>query len=245
MSSFLLLNNLDVGRAFAFDPLNRKPEQIADWLLTEYVKKRGGSFNYDPAIKCLYEMFQGRLSLADAKMRCLTTGQPVGRPYNVQAIDCVGPYAVANPSTCYRIGYTAVPVGRAHGRTVYIGLKAPLLRVASGAASVVLPGFRKTSRPVGPQVDVACSIALATFARDDFSEADFEYLDAGEAAEGRRFLRVYSGRERQIYGVDDVDALLDVYVKGVALALESGVTVKDANLRGYRVIDPDQPSMFG
>jgi len=56
---------------------------------------------------------------------------------------------------------------------------------------------------------------------------------------------VHLGREHHVYGADDVDAILDVYVRGVALALETGVSVMEANLRGYRVIDPDQPSMFG
>jgi hypothetical protein len=120
-----------------------------------------------------------------------------------------------------------------------------MVRVANDAASVVLPGFRKSCKPVGPQVDLACSIALAALARDDFAEADFEYLDAGNSVEGKRELHVHRGRDRQVYGLDDIDRILDVYVQGVALALESGAEVKDANLKGYRVIDPDQPSLFG
>ena len=245
MSSFLLLNVLDVGRAFGHTPLRTTPDEVCDWLLTEYALKRGGGFNYDPAIKTLFELFQGRLALEQAKAICATSGNPKGRAHNVEAIGCVGSYAEANRSTCYPIGYTAVAVGRALGKTVYIGIKAPMVRVADGSAFVVLPGFRKGHKPVGPQVDLACSIALAALARDDFSEADFEYLDAGNSCDGKRTLRVHVGREHHVYGADDVDAILDVYVRGVALALETGASVMEANLRGYRVIDPNQPSIFG
>jgi len=245
VSSFLLLNILDVGRAFGHTPLRTTPEEVCDWLLTEYALKRGGGFNYDPAIKTLFALFQGRIALEQAKAICATSGNPKGRAHNVDAIGCAGPYAEANRSTCYPIGYTAVAVGRALGKTVYIGMKAPMVRVANYSAFVVLPGFRKGHKPVGPQVDLACSIALAALARDDFSEADFEYLDAGNSYDGKRALTVHLGREHHVYGADDVDAILDVYVRGVALALETGVSVMEANLRGYRVIDPDQPSMFG
>ena len=244
MSSFLLLNILDVGRAFGQMPLRTTPEEICNWLLTEYARKRGGGFNYDPAIKSLFDLFQGRVTLEEAKTVCATSGNPKGRAHNVDAVSCVGSYAEQNRSTCYPIGYIATPVGRTHGRTVYIGMKVPMVRVARGSAFVVLPGFRKSYRPVGAQIDLACSIALATLARDDFSEADFEYLDAGIGLDGKRFLTVCMGRDHHVYGIEDVDKILDVYVRGIALALDTGVLVRDANLDGYRVIDPDQYSMF-
>lgn len=244
MSSFLLLSNLDVGRAFGADPGAATPESIAKWLLEEYARKPGGGFNYNTAIEALRSLFGGKATTEQAIAYCETHGNPKGRKQNAQVVACIAPYALANLSRCYRKDFAAVPVGRVHGRTAYVGIKAPLVRVGSDGAFVVMPGFRKTYRPVAREIDVACSIALATLARDDLAEADFEYLDAGLSDKEGRILQAFHGRDRHIYSADDVDALLDVYVRGVALALESGISVREANLRGYRVIDPDQTAFF-
>ena len=96
----------------------------------------------------------------------------------------VAPFALSNKSACYRIGNTAVAVGRIGGHSVYIGIKSPMVRVNDGKAYVVMPGFRRSFRPTEPEIDVACSIALANLARDDFADADFEYLYAGPGASG-------------------------------------------------------------
>jgi hypothetical protein len=99
-------------------------------------------------------------------------------------------------------------------------------------------------RPVEAQIDFARSVALANFARDDFADADFEYLYAGPGWSGKREFRAIRGRDRKIFSPDEVDALLDVYVRGVALAIEAGVEVKQPNLSGYQVIDPREPMFF-
>jgi hypothetical protein len=125
-----------------------------------------------------------------------------------------------------------------------MAVKAPLVRVQDGEIFVVVPGFRLAHRPVGLEIDVAASLALATFGRDDFSEADYEYLDCSRGSSGERELSVYKGRERRIFNLDEVDHLLDLYVKGLALAIEAGMTAQKPNFRGYRVIDPEQPRML-
>ena len=244
MSSLLFLNVLDFARAFGSDPEKATPEEIADWLLTEYARKAGGGFNYNPAIETLRDLFRGAADYEAAVRRCISTGNPKGRRQNSEAIKVVAPYATSNLSTCYPIGFTAVVVGRIKGKNVYIGIKAPFVRVVHDGAFVVMTGFRMSNRPGERQIDLACSVALANFARDDFASADFEYLYAGPGLSGHREFRAIRGRERKIFDRDNVDALLDVYVRAVALTMEAGVEVREPNLRGYRIIDPRQPTIL-
>jgi hypothetical protein len=217
---------------------------VAHWLLAEYLKKHRGGFNYNPAINMTFELFRGNLGPEQAELYCLTNGNPKGRRQNVEAIKRISSYALSNISTCYKIGFRAVEVGRIKGQHVYIGIKAPMVRVLHDEAFVVMPGFRMSHRPVEVEIDVACSIALATFTREGYDEADFEYLYAGPGVSGQREFRSIKGKERRVFNNDEVDALLDVYVRGVALALDSGVESRPANLKGYSVIDPSQSSMF-
>src|ERR1019366_7478689 len=99
-------------------------------------------------------------SIDAAVLYCLTTGNPKGRRQNAEAVKCVAAYAIRNVSKCYRIGFTAVAVGRVRGEPVYVGIKAPMLRILGDDVFVVMPGFRMSHRPLEPEIDVACSIAL-------------------------------------------------------------------------------------
>lgn len=245
MANLLLLNVLDVGRALGLDPRRATPELVAQWLITEYAKRRAGKFNYNPATNTLYDLFRGMHTFDSAALYCMTKGNPKGREQNVAAIKMVAPYAIQNISTCYRIDFSAVAVGRVKGRTVYVAIKAPIVRVVHDEAFVVLPGFRMSYRPVETEIDVACSIALAHFARDDFAGADFEYLYAGPGVSGKREFRSIHGKDRKVFDKSEVDALLDVYVRGVGLAIDSGVDVREPSFRGYRIIDPREPTFFG
>jgi hypothetical protein len=244
MSSLLLVNVLDTARALGINPLGATPESVARWFLENYLGPRGGGFNYDPAISVTYDLFRGALTAEDAVLHCLTNGNPKGRRQNADAARAIAPYALGNISTCYKIGRAAVVVGRISGDNVHVGIKAPMVRVVHDQAFVVLPGFRMTHRPQEPEIDVACSIALANFGRDDFESADFEYLYSGPDASGSRAFRAIHGRDRRIYDRDAVDALMDVYVKGVALVKEAGVDLTRPDLRGYRIIDPREPGLF-
>jgi hypothetical protein len=244
MSSIFLVNVLDVARSLGIDPRRATPEMVAAWLIEQYLRKRGGGFNYDPAIGATFDLFRGVHTFDSAVLHCLTNGNPKGRRQNADAIKEVAPYALANVSTCYRLGHSAVVVGRVAGENVYVGIKAPMVRVVHDEAYVVMPGYRMSFRPHEPEIDVACSIALATFGRDDFADADFEYLYSGPDITGRRSFRAIKGRERHVYDRDAVDALLDVYVRGVALVLEAGLPASRPDLRGYRIIDPREPGLF-
>ena len=244
MSSILFLNVLDVSRSLGHVPTKATPDSVAAWVIDEYQRKPGGGFNYDPAIGTTYDLFRGVHTIESAVLHCLTHGNPKGRRQNADAIKAVASYALANVSTCYRIGHTAVVAGRLAGKNVYIGIKAPIVRVVHDEAYVVMPGFRMSYRPAEPEIDVACSIALATFGRDDFASADFEYLYAGPDIAGKRGFRAIKGRERKVYYRDAVDALIDIYVRGIALVIEAGFDAPQPNLRGYKIIDPHEPRML-
>jgi hypothetical protein len=244
MSGVNLVNVLDVARSLGINPTKATPEMVAHWLITEYLKKRRGGFNYNPAINMTFELFRGNINADQAELFCLTNGNPKGRRQNVEAIKQISSYALSNVSTCYKIGFRAIVVGRINGEQVYVGIKAPMVRVLHDEAFVMMPGFRMSHRPVEAEIDVACSIALATFAREGYDEADFEYLYAGPGLSGQREFRSIKGRERRVFNGEEVDALLDTYVKGVALALDGGIESRPANLKGYSIIDPRQSTIF-
>lgn len=238
------MNFLDVARCLGDDPLNARPDDIAAFMRREF-RPGGGGFNYNTSITSLLDLFSGRKSVEDAVAYCSTRGAPAGRIPNCEAVEIAGSYAVTQPSNCYRIPFSAVPIGRLPGgQTSFMAIKAPLVRVQGSDVFVVVPGFRLGHRPVGIEIDVAASLALATFARDDFSEADYEYLDCSRGLSGERELSVYRGRDRRIFDLDEVDALLDRYVQGLALAIENGMEARAPNFRGYHIIDPNQPRML-
>lgn len=244
MSGIRLLNVFDVSRSLGRDPFNATPESVARWVVDQYLSKRCGGFNYDPSFEATYDLFRGAATRIGAVGYCQTHGNPKGCRQNAAAVAIVADYALANISDCYRIAFTAVEAGRVRGKTIYIGIKAPMVRVRNREAFVVVPGFRMSHRPMEIEIDVACSIALAHLARDDFSGADFEYLYAGPGTSGKRDFRAIQGRDRQIFDREAVDLLLDIYVKGIALAVDAGAELRPPRLSGYRVIDSDQPSIF-
>lgn len=244
MSSPLLTNFLDIARALGPDPLNADPSDISKFIETE-LRSRGGAFNYNPAIGCLSDLFSGKISADDAVKHCLTNGAPAGRKPNSEAIQIVASFAAEHISSCYEIRFTAVPIGRlSNDSTAFMGIKAPIVRVEQGEAMVVVPGFRLGHRPKGIEIDVAASLALATYARDDFSEADYEYLDCSRGISGERELRAYRGKDRRIFDLDEVDHMLDLFVRGLAYALQNGVAAQKPNFRGYKIFDPNQPRML-
>lgn len=244
MASLLLMNFLDVARCLGNEPLNARPENIAAFMKREF-RPGGGGFNYDAAIKSLPDLFRGAASVEEAIGYCASHGAPAGWKPNCEAIEIAGSYAASQRSTCYRIPFSAVPIGRlSGGRTAFMAIKAPLVRVQNDDVAVVIPGFRLGHKPIGIEIDVAASLALATFARDDFAEADYEYLDCSRGPLGHRELSVYRGRDRMIFTLDEIDHFLDIYMRGLSLAIDAGMTANNPNFRGYHVIDPNQPRMI-
>jgi len=241
MSGFLLANVLDAARSLGPKPSDATPEAVRDWFLSEYLAKRGGGFNYDPASFAAYELFRGAASKELAVRYCKTNGNPKGREQNASAIAAVADYALANISRCHRIGFLAVEVGRAHGKSVYVGIKAPFMRVIARDARVIVPGFRMSHRPNEAEIDVVCGITRAHLARDDYAASDIEYLHAGPGPDGKRLFRPILGRERTLPSADEVDGLLDVYVRGIALLMVAGLESSPPNFKGYQVRNLDEP----
>ncbi len=244
MSSLLLTNFLDIARSLGSQPEKATPESVAHFIKKE-LGPGGGLFNYNTSINSLAALFKGDLCVEDAEDYCLRHGAPAGRKQNADAIRLAGSYAAGEKSNCYKIPFSAVPVGRLSGnRTVYMAIKAPLVRVRNGSVFVVVPGFRLGHRPQGAEIDVAASFALANFGRDDFDAADYEYMDCSRGSSGERELQIYRGKDRRIYSLDEVDNFLGIYVRGLAIAVDGGMEARAPNFRGYRVIDPDQPRMI-
>lgn len=244
MSSVLLMNFLDVARSLGQDPLNATPPMVAGFIKREF-RRTGGTFNYNSAIKVLPGLYSGNMSVEQAEDFCMSSGSPAGRVQNSNAVRIAGAYAVTQKSNCYKIPMTAVPVGRlSDGRTAFMSIKAPLVRVCHGKSFIVVPSFRLGHRPIGIEIDVSASFAMANFARGDFGEADFEYLDGGRGLSGERELQVHLGRDREIFDIDAVDYLLGVFVKGLELSIFEGVSAPVPNFKGYKIVDPDQPHML-
>jgi len=244
MASLLLMNFLDIARCLGPNPLNAQPSDIATFMKREF-RSGGGGFNYNPSITSLYDIFRGAVTAEDAIEYCSRAGAPAGWKPNSEAIAIAGSYAASHRSSCYKIPFTAVPIGRLPtGQTAYMAIKAPLVRVKGTEKYVVVPGFRLGHKPQGVEIDVAASLALATFGRDDFSEADYEYLDCSRGSSGERELCIYHGKERRIFDLDEIDYMLDLYVRGLSLAIDAGMSANVPNFRQYKVGDPDQPRML-
>jgi hypothetical protein len=238
------MNFLDVARYCGQEPLSADPGEIAKLIVIEQ-SAGGGLFNYNPAISTLPELFAGAMTADAAVEHCRTTGVPAGRRHNVCVAEMAAPYALENRSNVYRIPNTAVSIGRLRGgKTAYMAIKAPLIRVANGQPFVVVPNFRAGHRPVGGEIDTAASLALAAFARDGAEQADFEYIDCGRGVSGERELHVHWGCNRRRYSLDEVDNILERFVAGLQLAVDQGLKPAAPNFRGYRVEDPSQPRMF-
>ena len=52
------------------------------------------------------------------------------------------------------------------------------------------------------------------------------------------------GKDRHRFTLEQINRLLDIYVNGVALAMDAGVEAREPDLKGYRIIDPNQPGLF-
>ncbi|WP_322517069.1 hypothetical protein SR870_05770 [Rhodopseudomonas palustris] len=246
MAGLFLVNVLDVGRFLGPEPSKIDVQDVFERIEELYLRPRGGGFNHDPSIRAAYDIFRGASSLQEAVCFCEGTGNPKGRIQNSAIIKAVGPHAVANKSVCHRVGYVAVRIARYRGSNIHIGIKAPFVRVQNRqSAYLVIPGFRKDTRPLGWQLDFVCSVAANQLARDDFEGADVEYLYAGpgDNATQREFCAYY-GRDLSLFDADQIDEYLQVYVEAVVRHLERGEGVSPAKYSGYRIVDRAQGTLF-
>jgi hypothetical protein len=243
MSSARALDIIDISRSLGAEPMRASPQNVCDWIVEEYSNKAGGGFNYDPSMSVIFDAFRGGHDEKSAVLACLSHGNPKGREQNASAIRTLMPYILANRSICHRIGLIAVAIGRISGKTVYAKIKAPLLRIKDGKAYVVMPGLRMSHRPDEVAIDVACSIAHAVLAQGDMARAEFEYLYAGPGLGKAREFRAIHGTGRARFDETAIDHMLNIFVEGVALAANVGVSITEPKLSGYRIIDPSQPGL--
>jgi hypothetical protein len=217
MSGLFLVNAQDVARSLGPDPNRVSVQGVYDRLEEEYLQRRGGRFNHDPSIRVIHDIFRGEITVAQGHKFCLSNGNPKGREQNAQIVAVVGPYAAANVSRCYRIGYVAIAIGRYNTQTLFIGLKAPFVRVwQPNEALLVIPGFRKAFRPVGWQIQFVCSVGANYLARDDYEGADVEYLYAGPALRGTgRMFQAMHGSDMALLRSEGVDEYMQIYVEAV------------------------------
>lgn len=242
MSGLLLVSCLDVGRFFGRDPLRASVGDVSDRISELYLRRSGGGFNHNVVISSAQNVFSGAITAEEGIAICSTNGNPKGRVQNTAIAKAVLPYAEANLSRCHRIGFTAIVVGRYRGKSIYVGVKAPFVRVNGENSLIVLPGFRKSSRPLGREIDLACSFAANQLARDDYETADIEYLMAGPGSgQFERVLQVLHGREMNLFSSEELDSILRTYVSAVVRHLDRGEGLRPAHLYGYRIIDPSAP----
>ena len=246
MPGLFLVNTLDVARVLGPDPKRITVDGVFQRLEELYLRPRGGGFNHDPAIRATLDLFRGALTPIQARQYCLTNGNPKGREQNAAIVGVVSDHAASNVSRCHQIGYVAVRIARYRGKAIHIGIKAPFVRVREQKeAFLVVPGFRKDSRPIGWQIDFVCSVAANQLARDDYERADVEYLYAGPGvATSAREFRAYYGREMSLFSADEIDAFLQIYVEAVVRHLEKGHGAQPGKFSGYRIVDPAQGSFF-
>ncbi len=241
MPGLFLVNAIDAGRALGPRLEDATPAQVEHFFRSDYLLRKGGSFNHDTSIFATGDLFRGRITIPQAETFCLSNGSAAGREQNAAIIRVVGPYAVGRLSVVHKVGYIAIPVGRALGHTIYIGVKAPYVRVNDSEARLVIPGYRKTFIPSDEQIIFPCSLASNQIARDDFAGVLPEYLYAGPGDDGEdRKFKAVIGSPGSVLQRDQLDDLLNVYVKGIVRILEAGEGLKPARLAGYRIIDPSQ-----
>jgi hypothetical protein len=245
MPGLFLVNALDASRSLGPRLAQATAESVEHFLITEYLRKQGGGFNYNPSIFATGDIFRGRINTQEAIKFCESYGSPAGRKQNSKIVKLVGPHAELNQSIVHKIGFLAIRIARYKGYTIYLGLKAPYVRVRDRHGFLVIPGFRKTYLPSDEQIAFPIALAHFQIARDDLSGIDTEYLYAGPGHGGvDRVFRAIYGEETELLSQDAIDDLLSVYVSGVIRVLERGLGLNKANLAGYRIVDPGQGNLF-
>jgi hypothetical protein len=243
MSSLFLVSHLDFARAFEGNPERATPESIAHWLEHNWLRRRGGGvWNYTPAMDVLVLAFQGLISLEQAVAHCHAYWHPHGRIENEYVVRCFWSFAREHASKIYKRKSLAAPVGRWQGRNIYIGIKAPLIRVTGKDVLAVMPIFRKTHVPNEVETNLSLTAVQEFCMREGYRDIGTELLRAqGLDKTLERQLIVDRGSDRRLYSSEEFDSFSGKYARAVALLANSGLGLQRPNFRGYRVWDPDQP----
>jgi hypothetical protein len=247
MAGLFLVNHIDFSRAFERNPFKATPDSIAAWLMQNWIRKRGGGiWNYVPSMDVLVLAFAGQITLDQAIEHCAKYWHPTARIENERVVRAYWDYVQQNRSQVYKRAPLAAPVGRWKDRSIYIAIRAPLIRVADDDVLAVMPIFRKRYTPDDVETNLSMTSVREFCFREGYRDIDIELMRAHgiDGAVARRLV-VERGSRRQLYTADEFDIFADKYAKGVAILANAGVGLENPNFEGYRVIDPDQPSMPG
>ena len=247
MGSLFLVSHLDFARSFEGNPEKATAQSIAEWLKRNWLSKRGGGvWNYGPAMDVLVLAFAGEITLDQAIAHCHRYWHPHARVENEKVVRCFWKYVQENRSRVHKRKYLAAPVGRWRERNIFIGLKAPLIRVAAGEALAVMPVFRKGFVPGDRETDLALTAIREFCFREGYRDLDIEFIRAqGMGGTTDRRLIVDLGSLRNLYSSEQFDQFATKYAQGVSLLADDGLGLQQPNFRGYRVWDPDQPPFPG
>jgi len=242
MSSVFLINHLDFARSFEGCPEKATPETIAAWLKSNWLKKRGGgSWNYVPAMDVLVLAFMGGITLQESLQYCRKYWHPRGRLENELVVQSFWRFAQENRSRVYKRSFLAAPIGRWQGRNIFLGIRAPLIRVTGDELLAVMPVFRKAFVPNVAETNLSMTAVREFCLREGYPDINIELMRAvGIDGSLERRLVVERGSERQMYSSEDFDTFAAKFAGAVALLADAGLGLQQPNFKGYRVWDPDQ-----
>lgn len=245
MAGLGLVGVTDVARSFGENIHEATVESISRWLQREWLGKVGGGFNYNPALYAAVRLMKGEWTEEQAIAHVRSRGPSFGWASNEAVLVALLPYISAHSGPVYEVPHAAAIIGKTDGRSIHVGVKAPIVRVQDGLARVVYPAFRKTYLPTEQQAVLECSIVREITAQNDFYGAELEYVAARSTGRGlERFCVIKSSTELALLSKEVVDGLLSKYVAAVNLLWAQGIGLQRPRLGTYRVIDPDQADLF-
>lgn len=246
MKNFSILDVMDIARALGQNPLEATPHSVFVFLRDNYLKPSGGGFNYNPAIEALRFGLDGKFSFDDAIHHVTSVGAPFGQKYNRAVIEAIWPIVEENEDKAYTLKYSAVPLRRINGKTIYMSIKSPVLTVNSDREiSIKLTNFRNTFAPNFEQKRFMMSTTNQVLARDDFDNASVDLIEARSInGEVERSLSRLNSSEVDLFDIDRVEDLLTIYTNGVEMLFENGYDTREADLSRFRVVNPDAPDLF-
>lgn len=247
MGSAFLVSHLDFARSFEGDPFSATPESIAKWLERNWLPKRGGgTWNYSPAMEVLVLGFAGEITLSQALEHCGKYWHPHGREENILVVRAFWRYVTENKSRVYKRNFLAAPVGRWRERNIFIGIKAPLIRVTDEDVLAIMPVFRKNFVPDDAETNLSLTAVREFCFREGYRDIDTELMTArGVGGARERQLLVDRGSKRSLYTTDQFDGFAAKYAGAVSILADAGKGLQTPNFRGYRVWNPDEPPLPG
>lgn len=245
MRNLRVINKFDFGRSLGPRPSEATPQSVAAFLVDEIALKAGGQFTYDAAGNAAVDGVRGRQTAQGAEDYCRKNAQPAGRMQNVYAIRASFPYFASFNCDADWLQPVAMHYATHRGCELFLGLKIPVFARKPRAPALLTPQFRRLFAPTLEQL--APAIALANRARElGAYDAGDPILVWAHPLDGtqERGLRVLTARDLPKCDDSQLDHYLNIFADGVRLALDRDLSWGEGSLKGFRIFDPDQPSML-